>query len=81
MIDFIEAIGLLAVALVAIAVGVGTVRHIGSDGVPSLSRTSDRRVSRYNEPVGFWMTIATGFMWLLLGIFLLTVLAVGILGF
>jgi len=79
MINLIGFIAIMAIAVVMIAIGASTLRYIGDEAVPSLSRTSQRLVSRRSEPVGFWLTMATGLIWLILGVFLFAIPLGGIL--
>lgn len=68
-----------AVGLAALVIGADTLRYIGKDHVPSLSRMSQRRVSRHDEPVGFWLTIFAGLIWLGMGIFLVGIVSGSVL--
>jgi len=77
--DILETIGLLAVALLAVGVGVGTLRDIGKGGTQTLSRGAPRMVSRSIEPLGFWATMFAGLIWLMLGFFLLALATVCVL--
>jgi hypothetical protein len=78
MIDFTEIALLMLVALVAIGVGANTIWRGRNGEVRSLSRISDRLISQHSEPVLFWATMSAGFIWFLLGFFLL-VLSIGML--
>jgi hypothetical protein len=61
--------GLIGLALVA--VGVNTLWHIRDGKVLSFDKMAPRTISRRDDPVGFWMTMFTGLLWLLFGMFLL----------
>lgn len=80
MMNYIESAVPIAVGLVTIAVRADTVRYVARDSVPSLSRTSQRLVSRHDEPVGFWLTMFTGLTWLAIGLLLLVIVLGGALG-
>ena len=80
MIDLLWSIALVAIAIISMAIGASTLRHIRDEAVPSLSRTSQRLVSRQSEPIGFWRTRATGLIWFLLGAFLFVVYLGDLLG-
>ena len=80
MINLIGFLVIMAIAVVMITIGASTLRFIGDEVVPSLSRTSQRLVSRQSEPVGFWLTMATGLIWLILRVFLLAMPLGGVIG-
>ncbi len=78
VLSFFEALLFFAVALVCIAVGAAAIRDITRGSAQSLSRMSTRVYYRSENPSAFWITVATGLFWGLLGIFLLVV---GLSGF
>jgi hypothetical protein len=80
MADIFGELVLVAVALVAILVGTQAIRDIAKGEAQSLSRMSKRVYFRSEQPLGFWMTVATEIGWLLLGFFLLTLTLGGLFG-
>jgi hypothetical protein len=56
--DLISSLLLLAVALVCIVVGLGTIRDVAKGRTLSLSRMSTRTYLRHENPTAFWITIA-----------------------
>lgn len=79
--NFISSLLLLAVAATCIALGMGAMRDIGKGRTQSLSRRSTRIFVRHENPTAFWITIANGILWGFLGLFLLSVLLPGLVGY
>jgi hypothetical protein len=73
MLDVLEVALLMIVSFVAILVGLGTIWRSRRGEVVSLSRMSNRVISRRDSPAAFWMTVGMGIFWILLGCALLFV--------
>jgi len=57
------------------------IRDIAKGEAQTLSRMSTRVYRRTEEPLNFWMTVAAELIWLVFGLFLLTLAVGGMLGF
>lgn len=76
------AFGLLFVASggAGVLLGVGALKDIRTGKTQSLSRMSSRVFERAERPTAFWVTIATGLFWGVLGAFLMTLGITGLFG-
>jgi ABC-type transport system involved in cytochrome c biogenesis permease subunit len=67
MLNLLESALLIVTALAAIAVGLATVWQSRRGGVVSLSRMSNRVITRRDNPAAFWTTVGMGIFWTLFG--------------
>jgi hypothetical protein len=71
---------LAGIGAAGMLLGISAVRDIRTGKTQSLSRMSTRVFERAENPKAFWVTIATGVLWGVLGAFLITLTIMLLLG-
>ena len=67
MLNLLECALLIVAALAAVAVGLATIWQSRRGEVVSLSRMSNRAITRRDNPAAFWTTVGMGIFWMLFG--------------
>ena len=79
MVDLFKIVILSALALVCIAFGASSIRAITKGSILSFNRVHTRVYDRRDNPTGFWLSVATGLIWGILGLFLLWLISMWVL--